>query len=47
MDYYTRSINADPRNEKAIGNRCAVNTVMKRFREALSDAEYGIGLNPR
>lgn len=46
VDYYTRAINADPRNEKAYGNRCAANTALKRFAEALNDADYGISINP-
>ena len=36
----------DPRNEKAYGNRCAANTALKRFAEALNDADYGISINP-
>ena len=47
IDFYTRAINADPQNEKAFGNRCAANTMMKHFKQAVIDAEYGIRLNPR
>ncbi len=47
VDYYTRAVNADPGNEKAFGNRCAAHTMMKAFREAVNDADYGIRLNPR
>lgn len=46
VDYYTRAINADPQNEKALGNRCAAYTMMGSYREALNDAAYGIQLKP-
>jgi len=45
-DFYTRAINADPRNEKAYGNRCAAYTLMKLYRKALNDANYGLSLSP-
>ncbi|QDZ17555.1 HSP70-HSP90 organizing protein [Chloropicon primus] len=47
VDYYTRAVNAEPGNAKALGNRCAAYTMMKSFAKALTDAEYALRIEPK
>ena len=42
LDWYTRAINANQADPKAVCNRCAAHTALGRYREAVADAEFGL-----
>ena len=46
LDWYTRAINANQADCKAVCNRCAAHTALGRYREAVADAEFGLELEP-
>ena len=46
IDLYTKAIGLDPNSEVFFSNRSAAYANLKRFREALDDAQEAVGLKP-